>query len=365
MPQKGFRVVYTGGGSGGPTIPLLAVHDHLMQQLGKDELQAEFWGSAQGPEKDLVDQAKIPFSAIPSGKLRRYWSLKNFVDPIFIALGFIVGLIKLLSFKPDVVVSAGSFVSVPVAYAAKLLKIPHIIFQMDVHPGLANRLMAPASDALAYLFEDTVKHFPKIAKHQIGPVVRREIEQASAESANRRFDLNADKPVLLVTGGGQGAVGLNQAITTVLDYWLEHFQVVHLTGPQHEKADCDHPDYHAMAFITEGMGDLLARSDLVVTRAGLGIMGELACLGKDTVFVPMPRSHQELNCAAVVNKNGAYALPQDEFLNKGLAWWQNFMSDYTPHQKGKVLQQLLPPGGTEAFGNLILQYRSGGKHPST
>ncbi|MGQ4807633.1 UDP-N-acetylglucosamine--N-acetylmuramyl-(pentapeptide) pyrophosphoryl-undecaprenol N-acetylglucosamine transferase [Candidatus Entotheonellaceae bacterium PAL068K] len=357
LSDQPLRLVFTGGGSGGPTTPLLAVYRELNKQLGPDRVGSVFWGTADGPEKAMVQQVGMPFQAIPSGKLRRYWSWQNVLDPLFVLLGFGVGLIKLIQFKPHVVVSAGSFVSVPVAYAAWLLRIPHLILQMDVHPGLANRLMAPVSQALAYVFEQTACHFPSITQQKIGPVVRPEIAGGSAAKANAQFHLTPHKSVLLVTGGGQGALGINRAVERVLPFWLERFQVVHLTGKSHPGADLRHRDYHAIPFVSDGMGDLLTRSDLVVTRAGLGILGELAYLAKDAVLVPLPNSHQERNARAVVEAEAGVLLNQDQFLQQGITWWKGFLHDYKPGQLGQNLHQLLPPGGTQAFATLILRYR--------
>lgn len=354
MGNQSLRIVFTGGGSGGPTTPLLAAYGELKQQLGRDQVQAVFWGTPTGPERGMAQKANLPFESIPAGKLRRYWSWKNWIDPLFILGGFLVSLKKLRQFKPHVVVSAGSFVSVPVAYAAWLLKIPHVILQMDVRPGLANRLMSPVSQALAYLFEESAPHFPAIERQKISPVVRSQIREASAEKANEKFNLKSDKPVLLVTGGGQGASGLNEAVESVLGFWLERFQVVHLTGkPVSEEVA--HADYHPHEFIDEDMGHLLARSDLVVTRAGLGILGELAYLAKDAVIVPLPNSHQEVNASILANAKAGTLLSQQEFLEKGETWWRDFLKTYQPGLTGKKLHELLPPGGTEQFTAMILQ----------
>ncbi len=358
MQNRSLRLVFTGGGSGGPTTPLLAVYHELIKRFGENQLNAIFLGTIDGPDKEMVQRTRLSFQSIPSGKLRRYWSWKNLVDPLYVLLGFIVGFFKLVQFRPQVVVSAGSFVSVPVAYAAWILKIPHIILQMDVSPGLANQLMAPVSKTSAYLFEQTKFRFPAKQQQKIGPVVRSEICQASRKKANEQFDLKPDRPVLLVTGGGQGALGLNQALEQVLEDLLENFQVVHLTGKNHAAVNCTHPDYHAYSFVNEGMGNLLARSDLIVTRAGLGILGELAYLAKDVIMVPLPGSHQEKNCHAIVEAKAGVYLPQQQFLTEGTDWWKNFLSSYQPGVLGQNLHQFLPPGGTEAFVDIILKCAS-------
>ena len=316
--EKSIRIMFTGGGSGGPTLPLIALAEEITSQ--NLESKFLFLGSRNRLDRKMVEKKGIPFVGIPSGKLRRYWSWRNIVDPFYIFFGGIVGFFYLLNFRPQIVISAGSFVSVPVSYAAWMLNFPHIIFQMDLRPGLANRLMAPVSKALVYYFENTAKHFPSIAlKRKIGPVVRQEIYSANADNANKRFGLHSNLPLILITGGGQGAVGLNNAIVPYLKHWLINFQVVHLTGCNKggklkiNSASFSHPDYHPMEDVHEGMGDLLAKSEIVLTRAGMGIIGELSVLKKDSILIPLPGTHQEDNARFIHEKNATnFAEAQSE-----------------------------------------------------
>ena len=360
MIEKPIRVLFTGGGSGGPTIPLLALAEEISQQ--RTDSHFLFLGSINGPERKMVEQTDIPFVSIPSGKLRRYWSWQNFIDPLLILGGGIMGLVLLIIFRPQVIVSAGSFVSVPVAYAAWILRIPHVILQMDVRPGLANRLMAPASKALVAYFEQTVNQFPSIPlKLLIGPVVRKEFFSANVKLANERFGLNSEIPLILITGGGQGAVGLNRAILPLLKHLLNNFQVVHLTGSgsannfKKETADFSHPHYHPLEIVHEGMGDLLAKSEIVLTRAGMGILGELAVLQKDTVLIPLPGTHQEDNSLFIKEKEAAESVSQQVLATEGIKWWNNFFAHRVPGEMGKNLHKLLPDGGTKDFAKLIFE----------
>ena len=360
MSDKTVRVLFTGGGSGGPTLPLLA----LAEEISKRKLNSHFLflGSKNGPERKMVEQTGIPFVAIPSGKLRRYWSWKNFFDPLFILGGGIMGFVLLLIFRPQIIVSAGSFVSVPVAYAAWILRIPHVILQMDVRPGLANRLMAPVSKALVAYFDQTANHFPSISlKRTIGPVVRQEFFSANAKSANQRFGLHPERPLILITGGGQGAVGLNRAVLPLLKHLLKNFQVVHLTGYEsgnnlgQKTLAISHLDYHQLEVVHEGMGDLLAKSEIVLTRAGMGILGELAVLQKDTVLIPLPGTHQQENALLIKENNAAEYVSQQVLATEGIKWWNNFLEKRVPGEMGKKLHKLLPNGGTKDFGELVVE----------
>ena len=360
MIDKPVRVLFSGGGSGGPTIPLLALAEEISQQ--RIDTHFMFLGSINGPERKMVEKTDIPFVAIPSGKLRRYWSWYNLIDPLFILGGGITGFVLLLIFRPQVIVSAGSFVSVPVAYAAWILRIPHVILQMDVRPGLANRWMAPVSKALVYYFQQTANQFSSISlKLSIGPVVRQEIFSANANLANVRFGLHSKIPLILITGGGQGSVGLNRAILPLLKHLLNNFQVVHLTGSgtvnnyEQEMQVLSHPHYHPLEIVHEGMGDLLAKSEIVLTRAGMGILGELAVLQKDTVLIPLPGTHQEDNSLLIKKKDAAELVTQQVLATEGIKWWNNFFKNRIPGEMGKKLHKLLPDGGTKDFAKLILE----------
>lgn len=365
MNEKPVRVLFTGGGSGGPTLPLLALAEEISKQNNDSEFL--FLGSKNGPEQIMVKQTKIPFVPIPSGKLRRYWSWRNFFDPVLILGGGLVGFVHLLTFRPQVVVTAGSFVSVPVAYAAWILRIPHVILQMDVRPGLANRLMAPVSQALVSYFESTANQFPSISlKRKIGPVVRQEIFSANAERANERFGLHPERPLILITGGGQGAVGLNRAVLPLIKHLLSEYQVVHLTGTgsgnnlDQDSSFFSHPHYHPLEVVHEGMGDLLAKSEIVLTRAGMGILGELAFLQKDTVLIPFPGTHQEDNAQFIHENNAAEIVSQKVLASHGIKWWKNFLDLREPGEMGKRLHEILPDGGTKDFAQLVFELTNKG-----
>lgn len=346
-------MLLSGGGSGGPTIPLIALAEHLQKRL-KPSPEILFLGSRLGPERAMVEGAGIEFEAINSGKLRRYWDRRNITDVFRILHGAWEGAGWLRSFRPDVMVSAGSFVSVPVSWATRLAGIPQVLLQMDVRPGLANRLMAPNAEALAH-YPETPKGFNCIKKHiRIGPVVKEEMRQASAEAGFKRFDLDPTLPLLLITGGGQGAKGLNDACKPWIELWTETHQVLHLIGSGHPPISSN-PRYYAFEFVREGMADLLAAADMVISRSGMGIVGELSVLGKDVLLVPLPESHQQENARWISEGGGALELSQQKLASEGGAWWKCWLKTRKSGILGERLYDFFPPAGTEAFASLVLR----------
>ena len=353
MNQIKCRVMLTGGGSGGPTTPLLGLVGTLQE---KDDVLCEFLflGSRNGPEEAMVEESGIPFLTIPSGKLRRYWDWQNLRDPFFVLAGFIVGFYHLLRFRPDIVVSAGSFVSVPVAFAAFLLRIPHLILQMDVRPGLANRLMTPFSAGVACYFENSVNAFKGVPLQQIvGPVVRQNILNADSKRAEKHFGLDPNRPLLLITGGGQGAGQLNRMVELWLQTWLNKWQVVHLKGNNVSESFTEDPHYHPFEFIHKGMGDLLARSDLVITRAGMGTLGELSVLAKDALVIPMQGTHQEDNMKSLVDNDSVYEVNPEFFSEPVNEQWKKFFNDFESGKMGKKLYQVWSGPGNQTLSGVM------------
>lgn len=294
-----MRILLTGGGTGGSVVPLLAVveeipdHDYL------------FLGGKKGPEKKLAGLAGIQFKTICSGKLRRYFSPINLIDLFKIACGFIKGFIVIITFKPDVVVSAGSFVSVPIVWAAWLLRKKVLIHQQDIQVGLANKLMAPFAAKKTKAFEEI-----KFDAEWIGNPVRR------LTINTEEFKLHQEKPVVLLTGGGTGAHSLNQLITPEI---LEYCQLIHLTGKGKGIFGLEHPDYYAYDLLDAEMPEALHKADLVITRAGLSTLTELGYLGKPAIVIPLPGTHQERNADLFRKKDAVMVIAQKDLTSSRFA----------------------------------------------
>lgn len=223
-----MRVIFSGGGTLGSVTPLLAVSEALSE---KDPGAEFLWvGTADGPEQETVERYGLGFRAITSGRLRRFWTLSNLLTPFLVLKGLSDALSLLRRWKPDVVVSAGGFVAVPVVWAAWLLRIPAHIHQMDWRPGLANKLAAPFSRSVSVVFGKSAEDFPRKKVKVTGNPVRREILQGDASVARERFGLEIGTPVVLVLGGGTGALNLNLLTADAAPEICRRAQILHLTG---------------------------------------------------------------------------------------------------------------------------------------
>lgn len=306
-----LRIILTGGGTGGSVAPVLAVSKEIKKQ--KSDAEFLFVGTRKGiPERELVQIRNIPYKSIFSGKLRRYISLKNIIDPFLILIGFIQSVFLILKFKPRAVFSAGGFVAVPLAAAAWFLRIPIFIHQQDIVPGLANKIIAPLAKRVTVSFEKSLKNFHKKKTILTGNPVRPEILQGDKQKAIKRFQLEENIPILLIIGGGTGARDLNELVIQIIPELVAFCQVVHLTGKSKAVKDerLNFSRYRQMEFLTEGMPDLYQAADLVVSRAGLGVLTESSVLKKPLILIPIPDSHQVANAEYFAEKKAAVLIGQ-------------------------------------------------------
>ncbi|MFH0956012.1 MAG: undecaprenyldiphospho-muramoylpentapeptide beta-N-acetylglucosaminyltransferase [Candidatus Falkowbacteria bacterium] len=309
--NKQYRILLTGGGTGGSVAPLLAVYDELKKDEGKFEF---FWlGTKFGPEREMVEKAGIKFKAISGGKWRRYFSFKNLVDIFKIKLGFFEALFIMLKWRPDLVISAGSFVSVPIVWAAWVLRVPVLIHQQDIIPGLANKLMATFADIITVTFEKSLKDYGKKAIW-IGNPVRQRLQLATRNSQlATEYKFNNNLPVVLVLGGGTGAEAINKLVEESLGELTKFCQITHVTGKNklNKSYELRVTGYENYEFLdAERMAEALKVADLVITRAGLGFLSELSYLGKPSIIIPMPDSHQEANAEFFKSKKAAIVIEQ-------------------------------------------------------
>ncbi|MDZ4230007.1 MAG: UDP-N-acetylglucosamine--N-acetylmuramyl-(pentapeptide) pyrophosphoryl-undecaprenol N-acetylglucosamine transferase, partial [Candidatus Veblenbacteria bacterium] len=287
-----MRLLCTGGGTLGSVTPLLAVVEEL--RLRYPDIQVEWWGTHAGPERLLVESRNITFKTISAGKFRRYASLENLKDIIRIATGLVESLWRFGFNRPDCLLTAGSFVAVPAGWAAYLYGIPVLVHQQDVRPSLANRLLSPVASRITVALRESVKDFSPGKVVFTGNPVRSVFMNApTTAEARRELGLSPDKPTILIIGGGSGAKALNHIALEAEPELLKLGQVIHITGAGKE-VHISIPGYLTMPLTNESV-TVLAAADVVVTRAGMGVLTELSALGKAAVVVPLPQSHQEDN----------------------------------------------------------------------
>ncbi|MFA4940975.1 MAG: UDP-N-acetylglucosamine--N-acetylmuramyl-(pentapeptide) pyrophosphoryl-undecaprenol N-acetylglucosamine transferase [Patescibacteria group bacterium] len=318
--KQKIKILFTGGGTGGSVSPLLAVFDELESyKVHKVESKKEFeylWvGTRFGPEREMVEKAGIKFIAISSGKLRRYFSIHNFLDPFKIIAGFFKSLLIISRFRPDLIMTAGSFSSVPIIWAGWLLGVKILVHQQDVRPGLANKLMAPFANVITVAFEESLKYFGKKAVCTGNPCgFPIDNFRLTNDKIFKKFGLKKDLPVVLIVGGGTGAEGINKLVWGSLDELTKISQIVHITGKNKIKDKKEKiKNYLLFDFVEHDKLMLIMKmADLVVSRAGLGFLTEIYFLAKPAILIPMPDSHQEDNARVFSEKKGAIILDQIE-----------------------------------------------------
>jgi UDP-N-acetylglucosamine--N-acetylmuramyl-(pentapeptide) pyrophosphoryl-undecaprenol N-acetylglucosamine transferase len=306
--------------------PLLAV----TAEIRAIEPDADFLlvGTTGGPERELAESERLRFVAVPAGKLRRYWDAQNATDVGRVVAGIARSLGVVRAFRPMLGVGAGGFASVAPLAAARVLGVPVIIHQQDVQPGLANRLLIPLASAITLSLPASLAHFPPRRSTVTGNPVRPAVLAGDARIARARFALEAGVPTVLVTGGGTGALELNRLVAAAAPERVRFCQVIHLTGrgravpPERESSR-----YRSYELLTDDMPHALAIADVVVSRAGMGTMTELAALGKPALVVPMPRSHQLANAQAFGRMDAIEVADQDTLDGAKLAAWVRRLLD--------------------------------------
>lgn len=220
------HIVLTGGGTAGHVTPNIA----LLPSLIEAGYKISYIGSYDGIEKTLIEEQDIPYYGISSGKLRRYFDIKNFSDPFRVLKGFREARKLLRELSPDIIFSKGGFVSVPVVLAARRLKIPVIIHESDMTPGLANKLCVSSAAMICCNFPETLNNVPSKKAIVTGTPIRRELLLGNKLRALNFCNFTANKPVLMVIGGSLGAAAINNAVRNILPDLLKEFQVIHLCG---------------------------------------------------------------------------------------------------------------------------------------
>lgn len=313
------KIILTGGGTAGHVTPNIA----LIPELQKRDYEIFYVGSKDGIETKLMADFDIPYFGISSGKLRRYFDIKNFTDPVRILKGYAEAAKIIKRIKPDVVFSKGGFVTVPVVLAAKRKKVPCVLHESDLSPGLANKLCIPSATAICANFPETLSHLPEEKAHLTGSPIRKELFSGNRLKGLDFCGFNSVKPVILVIGGSLGSVRVNEAVRDILPQLLENYQVIHLCGK--DKMDeglVDTPGYVQFEYIQKELCDLLDAADLVISRAGANAICELLALHKPNILIPLSleasRGDQILNAQSFEKQGFSYVIREEELTGQKL-----------------------------------------------
>ena len=313
------RIILTGGGTAGHVTPNIALLPRL-KELGYD---IQYIGSYTGIEKELIEPFGIPYHGISSGKLRRYFSVQNFTDPFRVLKGFREAHKLIRHLKPDVIFSKGGFVSVPVVLAGKRCKVPVIIHESDMTPGLANKIAIPSAAKVCCNFPETLKSLPEGKAVLTGSPIRQELLSGNKIAAMDMCHFTSDKPVILVIGGSLGAVAVNNAVREALPELLKDFQIIHLCGKgKMDESLKDVEGYCQFEYIKNELRNLFALADIVISRAGANAICELLALHKPNLLIPLSanasRGDQILNARSFERQGFSLVLEEEQLTKETL-----------------------------------------------
>lgn len=307
------KIVLTGGGTAGHVTPNIALFPLLLE----NNFEINYIGSHDGIEKTLIQDFSIPYYSISTGKFRRYFDFKNFTDPFRVIKGYFEARKILKKIHPDVLFSKGGFVTVPVVRAAASLKIPCIIHESDMTPGLANRLCIPVSKKICCNFPETLKYLPQEKAVLTGSPIRKELFLGEKEKAVRQCGFQEEIPVLLVIGGSLGASFINQIVRDALPKLLLHYQVIHLCGKGKLEPSLESINgYKQFEYVTSELKDFFALADVVISRAGANAICELLALKKPNLLIPLSskssRGDQILNARSFESQGFSLVIEEEK-----------------------------------------------------
>ena len=312
-----YKIIMTGGGTAGHVTPNLA----LVPKLKEKGFEIKYIGSYEGIEKEIIGDANIPYYSISSGKLRRYFDMKNFSDPFKVMKGVYQASRILSKEKPDVVFSKGGFVAVPVVIAASMKKIPVVSHESDLTPGLANKLSAPFCNKLCVTFRESLNYIKDGKGVLTGTPIREEILKGNKQRALDICKFKNNKEIILVIGGSLGAKSINDEVRYHIKEILKSFNVIHICGKGNLDKELENLEgYRQFEYVKEDLPHFLKAADFVISRAGANVIFELLALKKPTLLIPLSkkisRGDQVLNANSFEKEGYSLVLDEDEMMEK-------------------------------------------------
>lgn len=341
-----YKIIMTGGGTAGHVTPNIA----LIPALEEKGFEVKYIGSKTGIEKEIIEKNKVPYYGISSGKLRRYFDIKNFSDPFKVLKGVFEARKIISKEKPDVIFSKGGFVSVPVVIAASMKKIPVVAHESDITPGLANKLASPFCDKLCVTFRESLKYIKGDKGVLTGSPIRQEILNGSKLKGLSRCNFTGKKEVIFIMGGSLGSKVVNDVIRENIDELLKQFDIIHICGKGNiDETLKNKTGYVQFEYVNEELPDLMTAADYIISRAGANSIFEFLALKKPTLLIPLSkrasRGDQILN-AQSFKKEGYSLVLEEEDITK-----ETFMAKVNElkEQKEKMVKNI--KSGKGKIGN--------------
>ena len=313
-------IVVTGGGTGGHVYPVLAVLDEM------PSIRVVWIGSGSQLERRILEGRPLRYYGIPTGKLRRYFSLQNIIDLFKFVAGFFASLVILLREKPKLVFSKGGYVSVPPVAAARLLRVPSITHESDLRPGLATRINSRFADRVLVSFPGSGEFFDERLRGKVihtGNPIRKILLSGDGQKGRALFGCPANQPLLLVLGGSLGSASINRLVLDAMDRLRRNCFVVHQLGSGHLDGMQAQSNYYPASYFHDDLAHIFAAADLVLCRSGANTLWELAALGKPSVLIPLPlgssRGDQIENAEFFAQAGAATVLQQEGLTSDRLA----------------------------------------------
>ena len=332
-----MTIAFTGGGTGGHFYPIIAIAEALGDLVREKRLVAPklyYLAPNSFDEKALFENG-ITYIYVPAGKMRRYASILNVTDAFVTLLGVVSALITLFRLYPDVVMSKGGYGSVPTVLAARLLGIPVIIHESDAKPGRANLLAARFAQKIAISFESAAAFFPEKVRGKIartGIPIRKALMRVEPEGARQYLGLESGIPTILLLGGSQGAMKINETVLSALPDLVSFANIIHQTGQKNFKdvesvskvvlaKSPNAARYHPINYLNEiSLQRAAGVADIIVSRAGANSIAEIGLWKKPAILIPIPESisHDQRSNAYGYARTGAAVVLEEENLTPHL-----------------------------------------------
>ena len=342
------RIILTGGGTAGHVTPNIA----LLPALRALGFEIHYVGQNTGIERRLIEPQGIPYHAIPAGKLRRYIDLKNVRDIFLVCAGFMKSFFLLHQIKPQIVFSKGGFVSCPLVWAAWLHRIPVIIHESDLTPGLANKLSAPFAAHICYSFPETAAMLPSSKATHTGIPIRESLLKGEAATGRNLCGFTNAKAVVLIIGGSQGSATINQFTRNALAALREQFQICHICGAGNVQ-EGNTPGYRQFEYVDRELPDLLAMADVVVSRAGATTLFELLALRKPNLLIPLSRKasrgDQVLNARSFARQGFSHVLEEEDLTVESFI--EGIQRAY--HHRQTLIDTMKAASGTQGIERVV------------